>query len=155
MIFPEDIKAANALDLWKRNQLLIRIPLIQCTYIKTLAPKGEKKIALEHVHTGSSYAISTEHKVNIKTYTNKGFCFSLWFISQNVEFLCKEVKLIYYQMHGKIDFPLREKNITSTNLQGQGVSLCRGVAWLCWMHGLIVVQVTAEKQQHSNQIGLA
>lgn len=57
-------------------------------------------------------------------------------------------------MYGKIVFPLREKKIISTNLQDRGVSLCPGVAWLCWMHGLIVVQVTAEKQQHSNQIGL-
>lgn len=31
----------------------------------------------------------------------------------------------------KNDSPLREKNVISTNLQDQGVSLCPGVAWLC------------------------
>lgn len=34
--------------------------------IKTLTSKLEK-IALEHVHAGSSYATSIAHKVNIKT----------------------------------------------------------------------------------------
>lgn len=66
MIFPEDIKAADPLNFWSRNQLFLEIPLVQCMPIKTLTSKLEK-IALEHVHAGSSYATSIAHKVNIKT----------------------------------------------------------------------------------------
>lgn len=33
-------------------------------------------------------------------------------------------------MHRNTDFPFRQKNTISTNLQDQGVSLCPGVAWL-------------------------
>lgn len=52
VIFPEDIKAADALNPWNRNQLLTEIPLIKCMHTKT--PKTGKKNALVHVHTDSS-----------------------------------------------------------------------------------------------------
>lgn len=130
---PEDIKAADALNLQNRNQHLIEIPLSQCMNIKTLVPKL-KRSALEHVHIGSFMLFQQNTKVAPKV---KGFA-SVYNLSCKMLNSCakKRVKLIYHQMHSKIVFPLKEKRQTpnnkiSTNLQDQGVSLFPGVAWLC------------------------
>lgn len=69
-----------------------------------------QKIALEHTQVESAYAMSEGSKINTKVQKkNVPSVYDL--ILQNTEYLCKEVKLIYKQTHGKTDYLLKEHNL--------------------------------------------